>query len=268
MKILFIGDVVGKSGRRLLVSSLPKLRTDLDLDLVVANVENVSGGLGVTPKNALEVHRSGVDVLTTGNHIWKHRAVYPFLDDHPWLLRPANFPAASPGQGSGIFVARNGLPVAVLNLQGRTFMQPIDCPFVKVDELLSGLGTGVKIVLVDFHAEATSEKKAMLFWLAGRVSALLGTHTHIQTNDAQVYKGTAYITDAGMSGPLHSVLGMEPEVVVRRFVSQLPQRFVLARGQSALQGVLMEMDAESGQAREIVPWQFVGAVHQDNEKLL
>ncbi|MFW6055376.1 MAG: TIGR00282 family metallophosphoesterase [Thermodesulfobacteriota bacterium] len=231
MRTLFLGDIVGKPGRRAVMENISRLRRDLGLDLILANAENASGGLGLTPKNARELHQAGIDILTSGNHIWKHREIYNFLDETEWLLRPANYPPDAPGRGYGLFTV-NMLRVGVVNLLGRVFMSPVDCPFRTAESILKELEPEADIVLVDFHAEATSEKKALGYYLGGRVSALLGTHTHVQTSDAQILSGgTGYITDLGMCGPCHSVLGMDPETVQRGFVQGLPQRFVLAGGE-------------------------------------
>ncbi|MCF8105009.1 MAG: TIGR00282 family metallophosphoesterase [Desulfohalobiaceae bacterium] len=258
MRTLFLGDIVGKPGRKAVMENISCLRRDLGLDLILANAENASGGLGLIPKNARELHQAGIDILTSGNHIWKHREIYNFLDETGWLLRPANYPPDAPGRGYSLF-AVNRLRVGVVNLLGRVFMSPVDCPFRTAESILKELKQEADIVLVDFHAEATSEKKALGYYLGGRVSALLGTHTHVQTSDAQILSGgTGYITDLGMCGPCHSVLGMDPETVQRGFVQGLPQRFVLAGGECRLQGVLLDIDAESGRTNSLQAWEMPG----------
>jgi 2',3'-cyclic-nucleotide 2'-phosphodiesterase len=230
---------------------VPLLRREQEIDFVIANAENGSGGLGLNPENALELHESGVDVLTSGNHIWKHKSLYDFLDRHPWVLRPSNYPPGAPGRGAGVFCSQSGQRIHVLNLIGRTYMDHVDCPFREADGLLSGISEG-STVIVDFHAEATSEKRAMGYFLKGRVSAVLGTHTHVQTNDAQILGGkTAYITDTGMCGPQDSILGIEPEIIIKKFITALPQRFHLAKGPMGLQGALLSVDPSTGRALSI-----------------
>ena len=255
MRVLFLGDIFGKPGRRAVVQAIRSIRLELGLDLVLANAENASGGLGLIPKNAQQLHESGIDILTSGNHIWKHKEIYPFLDASPWLLRPANYPPEAPGRGFGIF-AVGAVQVAVINLLGRTFMKPVDCPFRAADAVLSELDGRFRVILLDFHAEATSEKKALGYYLDGRVSCLLGTHTHVQTNDAQILeKNTGYLTDIGMCGPHPSVLGMDPGVVQKGFVQGLPQRFVLAQGRVLLQGALVDIDERDGYPRSVEVWE-------------
>jgi hypothetical protein len=255
MIILFLGDVVGRPGREAVAANVPKLRQALAADLVVANGENASGGLGLTPKNARELLDSGVDVLTSGNHIWKHKELLPYIDDEPRLLRPANYPPGAPGRGAGVFTGADGARVAIVNAMGRTYMDDTDCPFRRVDEELAALPDDVVLRVVDFHAEATSEKKALAYHLDGRVSAVLGTHTHVQTNDAQILgNGTAYVTDLGMCGVEDSILGMDPGVIIERFVSGMPKRFTLVKGQGRLQGALLDLDPDSGRAVSIELW--------------
>jgi metallophosphoesterase (TIGR00282 family) len=234
---------------------LPHLRRDLGLDAVMANGENASGGLGISAKSAWELRRAGIDVLTTGNHVWKYADLRPLLAEEPWILRPANFPAGTPGRGLGIYPLGEGLPVlAVINLQGRTFMDPVDCPFTEVERLLAEVPEGA-VVLVDMHAEATSEKRAMAHLLRGRAAVVVGTHTHVQTNDACILDGaTGYISDLGMCGPEDSCLGMDNDVILRRFRSGLPERFELAKGPCMLNGALIELD--HGRCLSIEPWQY------------
>jgi len=256
MNILFLGDIVGRPGRKLLADSLKALRTSLNLDIVLANAENASGGIGLDAKTAKELLRLPVDVLTSGNHIWKHKDIYGFFGETGRLLRPANYPAGAPGAGLGVYSAQDGAPYAVLNLMGRTYMEAVDCPFQTAETLLGALPADVRTRIVDFHAEATSEKKAMGYFLDGRVSAVIGTHTHVQTNDAQILPGgTAYLTDAGMCGPMESILGMEAARIVSRFTTALPARFEVARGSARLEGALCEIDVAAGRAVSIRPWQ-------------
>jgi metallophosphoesterase (TIGR00282 family) len=222
------------------------------VDFVVANCENASGGVGVTPRIADELFALGVDVLTGGNHTWNRREIYPYLDTSDRLLRPANYPPGSPGSGATIVSSRGGVPVGVVNLEGRVFMRQIDCPFRVGRKLVDELLDETPIVLVDFHAEATSEKLALGWYLAGRASAVLGTHTHIQTADERVLEGhTAYMTDVGMTGPWRSVIGVRTELSVARFVTGLPQRFETADGPAVLAGALVDVDETTGAARSI-----------------
>lgn len=256
MRMLLLGDIVGRPGRDAVISSVPELRAELGLDLVVANAENASGGLGLQPAEAEALLDCGIDVLTTGNHIWKYREIQPYLDESRRVVRPANFPPGTPGRGLTVVQAADGTAVAVLNLQGRVFMEALDCPFRVADKQLATLPREVKVVLVDFHAEATSEKIALGLYLAGRVSAVVGTHTHVQTSDARLLRDasgrtTAWLTDLGMCGPQDSVLGMEPQAIVRRFVGALPTRFQVAGGPVVLEGAVVEIDAETGRATGI-----------------
>lgn len=250
MRLLFLGDVVGKPGRRLVRHALPELRETLALDLVIANAENASGGLGVTPKSAQNLLNSGVDMLTSGNHVWRYKDIYSYLEQETRMLRPGNYPEGAPGAGARVYTTAGGVKYAVLNLLGRTYMQPVDCPFKMADTLLAELPEDVKIRIVDFHAEATSEKIALAYYLDGKVSAVVGTHTHVQTNDARVLEnGAAAITDVGMCGIMHSILGMDVDIIVDKFVNGLPKRFDLAKkGPTALHGALMDFDETTGRA--------------------
>ncbi len=250
MRVLMIGDIIGKPGRRALSGLLPDLRHELDIDLVTANAENTAGGFGLTPKTANALLQAGVDVMTSGNHIWDKKDILPHMEELP-LLRPANYYGA-PGRGWMMFGG-----VMVLNLQGRVFMPPIDCPFREADKRLaeaeSELGFAPKTVVVDFHAEATSEKQGMAWYLDGRVSAVVGTHTHVATADARIMPGgTAYVSDLGMTGPQDSVIGTEVAPVLERFRTGLPQRFEPAKGACILNSVLIDIDDDTGHARDIV----------------
>lgn len=255
MKILMLGDIMGRPGRIALRERLPLLRERHAPDFVVANAENASGGVGLSTKTSKELLGRGLDVLTSGNHIWKFRDIYNHLNAEPRLLRPANYPDGAPGRGWGVFQAGE-VRVGVINLQGRTYMQPIDCPFRAVEAILAEMeamdGGRPQVILVDFHAEATSEKTAMGWFLEGKVSAVAGTHTHIQTSDARVLpRGTAYVTDLGMCGPVDSCLGMKPGPILDRFVTGLPSRFEVAGGRVAVQGIALDVDERTGKARSV-----------------
>lgn len=254
MRILFIGDVFASPGRRIIAESLSGLISAERLDLVVANGENAAGGFGITPAIAEELFAMGIDVLTGGNHIWDKKETFDFLDREPRLLRPANYPGNLPGSGVHVGRARNGVEAAVINLQGRTHMLAIDCPFRKADGLLAALAPSVKVRIVDFHAEISSEKVAMGWYLDGRVSAVIGTHTHVPTADARVLPGgTAYQSDAGMTGPYDSVIGVETGIILRRFLTGLPVRMEPAKGKVELHSVVLDVDEETGLAVSIRP---------------
>ncbi|MEJ5330773.1 MAG: TIGR00282 family metallophosphoesterase [Desulfobaccales bacterium] len=251
MRILFVGDIVGSPGRRAVQELVPRLVDRHLVDLVVANGENAAGGIGITPQVAEELLNLGVDVLTSGNHIWKHKEILPYLEESERLLRPANYPPGTPGRGWAVVETAAGRRVAVLNLEGRVFMSPLECPFRTADRLLAELPSDLAAIIVDFHAEATSEKQALGYYLDGRVSALIGTHTHVQTADERVLAGgTGYITDVGMTGPLNGVIGMKKEIILERFLSQRPQPFKVAAAQVQLQGVLLEL-TDDGRCRGI-----------------
>jgi metallophosphoesterase (TIGR00282 family) len=252
MRVLFLGDIISKAGRRALADGLEPLKERLAVDLCVGNVENAAGIFGVTPKVIDEIVASGVDLMTSGNHVWDKREGVVLLDSRDDILRPANYPPGVPGRG---FVVREikGTPISLINLQGRTFMLAIDCPFRSADAILSEIPQGVKIILVDFHAEATSEKQALGAYLDGRVSALVGTHTHVQTADERVLPGgTAFITDLGMVGPVDSVIGVRKEQVIERFTRALPVRFDVASGPVCIGGLLVDIDDATGRAREVL----------------
>lgn len=255
MRILFLGDIVGRPGREAVIADLYRLRRELEVDVVLANGENASGGIGITVKAASQLLSCGVDVITSGNHVFKHREILTFFETTDRLLRPANYPAGAPGSGLGIYGIDGKPPFAVINLLGRTYMDNLDCPFQAADALIGRIPGDVPVRLVDFHAEATSEKKAMAYYLDGRVSALCGTHTHVQTSDAQILPhGMAYLTDLGMSGPVRSAIGMDPQAVIRRYVTGMPQRFVLSKGPVELQGAVLDIDAQTGKAVQIQGW--------------
>ena len=254
-RLLFLGDVVGRITRRAIRERLRAVRKELDVHFVVANGENAAGGHGIDPDSTEELLDAGVDVLTTGNHVWKFPAIVEILERESRLLRPGNFPIGNPGRGWTVQVARDGARIGVLNLIGRAFMGPADCPFRWADQALESAGREVDAVFVDMHAETTSEKSAMGWHLAGRVAAVVGSHTHVQTADERVLPGgTAFLTDAGMCGPIDSVIGMRREEVLRRFLSQRPERFEVARGRVVLQGALVEIERGTGRASSIRRW--------------
>jgi metallophosphoesterase (TIGR00282 family) len=253
VKILFIADVVGQPGRRAVEQIVPRLQQKHALDLVIANGENAAGGSGITPATAEELFVAGVDIITSGDHLWDQKEVSILLQQEKRFVRPLNYPAGTPGQGS-TFVQKNGLPpAAIINLQGRTFMPPLDNPFVAALKEVDRLAALTRIILVDFHAEATSEKLALGRLLDGRVSAVLGTHTHVQTADEKIFPGgTAFICDAGFTGPHDSVIGRAIEPIIQRFLTSQPQRFDVAKGDILLQGVIVKIDDITGRAEQIV----------------
>jgi 2',3'-cyclic-nucleotide 2'-phosphodiesterase len=252
VKILFIGDIVGQPGRRAVKELLPRLRQQFDLQFVIANGENSAGGSGITPKIADEILSAGVDVITSGDHLWDQKEVVDLLHNETRFLRPLNYPPGTPGRGS-LVVQKQGLPpVAVLNLQGRTFMADLENPFHAARSEVEHLRRQANVVFVDIHAEATSEKIALARMLDGRVSAVVGTHTHVQTADEQIFPGgTAYLTDAGFTGPHESVLGREIAPVLQRFLTNMPQRFEVARERVLLQGAVVDINEADGKAVRI-----------------
>jgi metallophosphoesterase (TIGR00282 family) len=246
MIILAIGDVIGKPGRKAVSALLPELREAYHVDLVIVNAENAAGGLGTTPSTAQELLDAGVDILTSGNHIWTHKEILPYLDSDMPILRPLNYPPGVPGRG---YIVNQAL---VINLIGRTFMTNYDCPFRAMDQLLDSLENRPPVVIVDFHAEATSEKMAMGRYLDGRVSAVLGTHTHIGTIDAQILPaGTAYVTDIGMTGPIDSIIGDDIEAVMKRFLTMIPNHLPVGKGKTTFNAVVVTVDDSNGQASTI-----------------
>jgi hypothetical protein len=252
MRLLFIADIVGQPGRRAVTELVPRLRREHRIDVVVANGENSAGGSGLTVKTAEEIFSGGVDVITSGDHLWDQKEVIQLLEHEPRFVRPLNYPAGVPGRGSTLFQAE-GLPaVGILNLQGRTFMPPLDSPFQAALVEVERLQRDTKIIFVDFHAEATSEKVALARLLDGRVSAVIGTHTHVQTADEQIFPGgTAFLCDGGFTGPHESIIGREIEPVLRRFLTNTPQKFEVASGRVRLQGAMVEMDDTTGKALSI-----------------
>lgn len=247
MRVLMIGDVVGGPGRKAIAKTIPTIRSNHKIDLVIANGENAAGGRGLTPETAKELFDAGIDVITSGNHIWGQREIVECLNSDTPILRPLNYPPGAPGRG---YVRANG--AIVVNLIGRTFLTNVDCPFRCVDNLLAELASEPSIIIVDFHGEATSEKVVMGWYLDGRVSAVLGTHTHVPTADTRILpQGTAHVTDVGMVGPRDSVLGVRPDRVIAHFTTQLPARFEVARGPVVFNSVLLDIDDQSGRAISI-----------------
>lgn len=252
MRILFIGDVVGSLGRATLATYLPKLKKKYRPQVTIANGENAAAGRGITGKIYKKFLQDGVDVVTLGNHTWDNKDVFEFIDDAKKMIRPANFPEQTPGQGM-VFVKVNQLELAVINLQARTFMVALDDPFKKAEELIQKAQQRTPLIFVDFHGETTSEKQAMGWFLDGQVSAVIGTHTHVQTNDGRILpKGTAFLSDVGMTGPYDGILGMKREPIIEKFRSALPKRFeVVEEGRSILSACLIEIDDQTGQAKTL-----------------
>jgi len=253
MNILFIGDIVGSPGREAVKKLLPRLKKEHALDFVIANAENAAGGSGITFKIAEELFSYGVDVLTSGDHIWKRNEIFELISREERILRPLNFPAGAPGRGAATFKTQAGQKIGVINVNGRVFMDALECPFKTTLAAVESLSKETKIIIVDMHAEATSEKIALGWYLDGKISALLGTHTHIQTADEKILpKGSAYITDVGMAGPFDSVIGRRIEDVLTRFLSSIPVKFEVAENNIQLHGVVVNIDSESGKALSIL----------------
>jgi metallophosphoesterase (TIGR00282 family) len=252
LKILFIGDIVGSPGRKIVHDRLADILAQRKVDLCIANGENSASGFGITPRIAEELFACGVQVITGGNHVWDRKEIIDFFPHEPRLIRPANFPEGSPGKGSYVGHTKDGAGYAVLDLQGRTFMIALDDPFRTAERELAKIPSDIKVIVVDMHAEATSEKQAMGWFLAGKVSAVLGTHTHVATADQRVLPGgTAYITDVGMTGPHDSVIGMDKQGVLQRFLDQMPAKFAVAEGDIQMNTVQIEVDDASGRALSI-----------------
>lgn len=252
MKVLFIGDIMGEPGRRAVARAIPRLVSQRQIDVVVGNGENVAGGFGITPELAEELFEMGLAVITTGNHAWDKKEILDYFPREPRLLRPANYPAGVPGRGSYVIESSSGERLAVLHLMGRAYMPTLDCPFQVARKELVGLRKQTPTVIVDMHAEATSEKMAMGHYLDGEVAAVIGTHTHVQTADEQILpKGTAYLTDIGMTGPLHSVIGVKKELAIEKFLTGMPRRFEVAAGPTVFCAALVELDARLGKALSI-----------------
>ncbi|MBL1229897.1 TIGR00282 family metallophosphoesterase [Enterococcus sp. BWB1-3] len=252
MRILFIGDVVGSLGRETLTEVLPKLKKKYQPQVTIANGENAAAGRGITGKIYKKFLQDGVDVVTLGNHSWDNRDIFEFINDAKKMIRPANFPEGTPGQGI-VYVKVNQIELAVINLQARSFMVDLDDPFRKAEQLIEEAQKRTPLIFVDFHGETTSEKQAMGWFLDGRVSAVIGTHTHVQTNDARILpKGTAYLSDVGMTGPYDGILGMKRDNILEKFLTALPQRFeVIDKGRSILSACFIELDDQTGLAKDI-----------------
>ncbi|MEO7715552.1 MAG: TIGR00282 family metallophosphoesterase [Capsulimonas sp.] len=252
MRILMLGDVVGKVGREAAETMLPTLKEMYSPQFTIVNGENAAAGLGITPEIARSLLRNGADVITLGNHTWNRRDIVPYLDQEPRILRPANYPPGTAGSGYRVFTAENGVRVGVANMMGRVFMEALDDPFRTADKILESFQGQTKISFFDFHGEATSEKTAFGYYLDGRASVVVGTHTHVQTADERILpKGTAYITDVGMCGPQDSIIGMNAEIVVQKFVTQMPNRFEVAEGGVVLCGIVADVDPDTGHATQI-----------------
>jgi metallophosphoesterase (TIGR00282 family) len=255
LKVLFLGDIIGKPGRNALIRNLNSLISENEADMVIANGENAAGGIGISPDVCDSLLKSGVDIVTSGNHIFKKKEIIDYLDLEPRLLKPANYPPDTPGKGYGIYEIENlgGMKVAVINICGRVFVDYLDCPFRTIERIMEHIKGETQIIIVDIHAEVTSEKVAMGWFLDGKVSAVIGTHTHIQTADERVLPGgTAYITDAGMVGPRNSVIGVKKENIIKRFLTQMPQQFTVSKEDVWINGVVIDIDEKTGMAREII----------------
>jgi metallophosphoesterase (TIGR00282 family) len=252
LNILFIGDIVGEPGRKAVRQLVPKLRAQHNVGLVIANGENSAGGSGITMSTAAEIFSAGVDIITSGDHVWDQKEIYALMENESRFLRPVNYPPNTPGQGSTFFQPENGPTVAIINIQGRTFMPPLENPFWVIQREVNRLRETTPIIFVDMHAEATSEKIAIARMVDGQVSAVVGTHTHVQTADEQIFPGgTAFLCDAGFTGPHESVLGRDIEAIIKRFVTNQPQRFAVATGRVLLQGCLISVDEKTGRATSI-----------------
>ena len=249
MRILFIGDIVGQPGRQAVAQILPKLKEELSPVFVIANGENTAGVVGITREIALDLNHYGVDVITLGNHAWAKKEAYPYIDSDPGVLRPANYPTGVPGRGSAIYTTGSGESIGVVSLCGRVFMEPLEHPFTTADRIIDAMKPDTHVILIDFHAEATSEKCAFGLYMDGRVSAVVGTHTHVQTADEKVLpQGTAYITDVGMTGPIDSVIGVKTEIILSRFLTLLPARLEAAEGDSLFCAAVIDVNSSSGKA--------------------
>lgn len=252
MKLLFIGDIFGEPGRKAVCTVLPHFIRDRQIDFVVTNGENAAGGRGLTPKICDELFDLGIDVITTGNHIWDQKTIMSYIAEHPRLIRPANYPSEQPGSGSIVAKARNDVPVGVINVEGQLYIGRVDCPFRAADRELKNLEGKAEITIVDMHAEASSEKRGMGWYLAGRATAVIGTHTHIPTTDAEVLSGgTAYISDVGMTGPYDSIIGMDKEMALKRLLNHLRDKFTVAKADVRFCGVLIEADERTRKATRI-----------------
>ncbi|ACB85059.1 TIGR00282 family metallophosphoesterase [Natranaerobius thermophilus] len=251
VKVLIIGDIVGRPGRYCLRDLLPKIQENYEIDFTIANGENAAAGKGITKKAMNSLLESGVDLITSGNHIWDKKEIFKFIDEERSIIRPANFPPGNPGNGHQI-IETNSVNIGVINLSGRVFMSSIDCPFQKGKEIIDKITHDCNIIIIDFHAEATSEKMALARYFDGKVSAIIGTHTHIQTADEQVLPaGTGYITDVGMTGPYESILGVESQAVIDNFITGIPTKFEVAEGKVQFNGVVVHLDSDNGICKKI-----------------
>ncbi|NLC67489.1 MAG: TIGR00282 family metallophosphoesterase [Clostridiaceae bacterium] len=251
MKVLFVGDIVGNPGRKAARAVIPGIRKEMGIDLCIANCENAAGGMGITYAVAQELFNSDIDVITLGNHAWTKKDVFNFIDSDKRIIRPANYPKELPGKGSTIINTKKG-PAGVLNLMGRVYMENTDCPFKAADKEIQYLNNFTNIIIVDMHAEATSEKYAMGWYLDGRVSCVLGTHTHVQTADERILqKGTGYITDVGMTGPYDGVIGVDKDIIMRKFLTSLPMKFEIAKGNIQFNAVFLDIDESNGRTISI-----------------
>lgn len=252
MRILMIGDIVGRPGRRAILENLSCLRREMNVDFVIANGENAAAGHGITKEIAKQLFNAGIDVFTMGNHVWNKKEVFDYIEKEKRLLRPANYPPGTPGAGYQLYETKNGVTIGVVNVSGRIYMQELDCPFRTMDHILKQLQYQTNLIFVDFHAEATSEKVAMGWYLDGKVTAICGTHTHVQTADERILpNGTAYITDIGMTGPRDSVIGVATEIVLEKFITQMPRRFEVADTTYQLNAVVIDVNPDNGQALKI-----------------
>jgi len=251
LRILMIGDVFGRPGRKAVRENLSTIKQELKLDMIIANGENASGGNGITPATANELFNYGIDVLTMGNHVWDKKEILGHIEKEPRIIRPANYPPGTPGRGYGVFDI-NGINVGVINLSGLVYLSSLDCPFRTIEQILNEIKDLTKIIIVDFHAEATSEKIALGWYLDGKVSAVAGTHTHVQTADERVLPGgTAYITDLGMTGPLNSIIGVKIDIALKKFTTQMPVRFESADGPFQFNAAVIEINEDTGSAVSI-----------------
>ena len=251
MKILFLGDIIGETGRDALKTFLDRGIKPDEIDFIIANGENAAGGVGITPRVAEDIFNAGVNVITTGNHVWQRKEVSDIIDD-PCIVRPANFPEGVPGKGYTIVKSQSGHNVCVINMMGRVYMKNLNCPFRTADSIIEKVSKKASVIIVDFHAEITSEKVAFGWFMDGKVSAVLGTHTHVQTADERILpEGTAYITDVGMTGPMDSVIGVKKEIVIKKYLVQMPFRFEVSDDRPAINAVIMEIDEKTAKSKEI-----------------
>ena len=267
MRILFIADIIGKPGREVVKNILPQIMEEENIQFVIANCENAAGGFGLTPKISREVFSIGVNVITMGNHVWARKEISEIIEEEN-ILRPANFPSEVPGKGWAIIQASNGTKVGIINLMGRVYMSTLECPFRTADAIIEKISKQTKIIVVDMHAEITSEKVAMGWYLNGKVSAVIGTHTHVPTADERILpQGTAYITDIGMTGPLDSIIGIKKEIILKRYLTQMPIRFEVAKDDLVFAGAVVEIDEKTGKAKSIrrIVRPFEGIVEESEE---